>query len=116
MKISDTKARISPEEIDILREMFDDREGAVNVIRKIFYPELTADNPIGANSDMWTGSNLHLDGMTPEQQVLAVTARIQLVDHVEGRLQVIRLLLGNRGESSEETLERINKERKDSTK
>lgn len=111
MKITDNKARMSPEEIAVLKAMFEEREGAVEVIRKIFYPELTADNPIHLNRDMFSTLDLH--GMTPEQKVIAVEAHQKLVNHVEGCLAVIKTLLGDKSETPEEVLARL---QRDSTK
>lgn len=102
---------MTADDVAVLKAMFEDREGAVEVLRKIFYPELTADNPLQLNSDMYT--QLQITEMSPEQALLAVTARQQLVRHVEGSLQVIKLLVGEKGETPEQALNRL---RKDSAK
>lgn len=111
MKITDTNARMTPEDVTLLKAMFDEREGAVEVIRKIFYPELTADAPLHGNKDMFF--DLDLSGMSAEQKVIAVEARQMLIKHVEGCLAVIRALVGKPGETAEQTMERL---RKDSSK
>ena len=98
---------MTPEDIAVLKAMFEDREGAVEVLRKIFYPELAANNPLALNNDLFT--QLQIAEMSPEQALLAVTARQQLVRHVEGSFQVIKQLVGNKGESPEETLARLQK-------
>ena len=102
---------MTADDVAVLKAMFEDREGAVEVLRKIFYPELTADNPLQLNSDMY--SQLQITEMTPEQALIAVTDRQQLVRHVEGSLQVIKLLVGEKGETPEQALNRL---RKDSAK
>lgn len=108
MKITDTKARMTNEDVAVLKAMFEEREGAVEVIRKIFYPELTADAPLHANKDMFF--DLNLEGMSAEQKVIAVEARQLLIKHVEGSLQVIKALVGNPGETPEQTMERLKKD------
>jgi len=111
MTITDNKARMSPSDIAVLKAMFEEREGAVEVIRKIFYPELTADNPIHLNKDMYL--DLDLSHMSPDQKVIAVEAHQKMVRHVEGCLAVIKTLLGEKNETPEQVLERL---RKDSSK
>lgn len=113
MQITDNSSRMTPEDIDVLKAMFGEREGAVEAIRKIFLPTLAANNPILVNNDIWTGSAFTLEGMTPEEKVSAVELHIKLVKHLEGCLGVVKALVGNKGESAEQTLNRI---QKDSTK
>jgi len=109
MIIGKQEARITPTDIAVLKAMFEEREGAVDVIRKIFYPELTADAPLHANHSMYT-ERLLLNDMSPEQKVIAVESHQKLVQHVEGRLQVIAALIGRKDESPEQVLERIKKD------
>ncbi len=107
MKINDTESRMTTQDIATLKAMFEDREGAVEAIRKIFYPELTSGNPINLNNDFLT--QLQISEMTPEQALIAVTARQQLVRHIEASFTVIKTLIGERGESPEQTLKRLQK-------
>jgi hypothetical protein len=107
MKITDTESRMTTDDITTLKAMFEDREGAVEVIRKIFYPELASGNPINLNNDLFT--QLQISEMSPEQALIAVTARQQLVRHVEGCFAVIKALVGEKGESAEQTLARLQK-------
>lgn len=111
MIITDDKPRMTSTDIAVLKAMFEERDGAVEVIRKIFYPELTVDNPIQLNRDMFF--DLQLDGMSPDQKVIAVEAHQKLVRHVEGCLAVIKQLIGKKNETPEQVLERL---RKDSAK
>jgi hypothetical protein len=108
MKISDKNARMTPQDITVLKAMFEEREGAVEVIRKIFFPELTADNPIFANKDMWSNS-LSLDGLSPEQAVIEIKAHQKLINHVEGCLSIVKQLIGEKNETAEQVLERLQK-------
>lgn len=109
MNTFEKSARMTEQDIAVLKAMFEGREGAVEVVRKIFYPELTADNPIHLNRDMWAGLNL-TNEMTPEQKVIAVEAHQKLVNHVEGSLQVIKTLVGKKEESPEQVLARLQKD------
>ncbi len=106
MKITDSKPRMTPEDIAVLKAMFEERDGAVEVIRKIFYPQLTADNPIHSNQDMWY-PGLDLSNMTNEQKIIAVEAHGKLVKHVEGCLAIIKMLVGEKNESPEQVLKRL---------
>lgn len=108
MKITDTNARMTLEDVTLLKAMFAERDGAVEVIRKIFYPELTADAPLHGNKDMFF--DLDLSGMSPDQKVIAVEARQMLIKHVEGSLSVIKALVGQSGETAEQTLARLKKD------
>jgi hypothetical protein len=109
MSVLDKNARMTEQDIAVLKAMFEDREGAVEVVRKIFYPELTADNPIRLNQDMWSSCMLTPE-MTPEQKVIAVEAHQKLVLHVEGCLGVIKTLIGKKSESPEQVLARLQKD------
>lgn len=109
MKINEIKPRISDEEIVVLKALFKDKEGAVEAIRKIFFPELSEENPILSNHDMWS-HNFSLDGMSPEQMVIAVRARQMLIDHVEKALMVIKLIVSGDETSMEEIAQKAAKD------
>lgn len=109
MKITDTESRMTPQDIAVLKAMFEDREGAVEVIRKIFFPELTADNPLMLNNDMWSKCQLRPD-MTVEQKIIEIESHQKLINHVEGGLQVIKTLIGRKEESPEQVLARLQKD------
>lgn len=109
MKITDTDSRMTAEDIAVLKAMFEDREGAVEVIRKIFFPELSPNNPIMLNQDMWSKCRLQPD-MTVEQKIIEVEAHQKLINHVEGCLSVIRTLIGRKEESPEQVLARLTKD------
>jgi hypothetical protein len=112
MKINDKSARMTPEDIAVLKSMFEEREGAVEVIRKIFYPELTKDSPIHANRDMWINS-FSLEGLSKDDKLVMIEAHQKLIRHVEGGLAVIKALLGEKNETPEQVIERL---QRDSTK
>jgi hypothetical protein len=102
-------ARMTEQDIAVLKAMFEDREGAAEVIRKIFYPELTADAPIRLNQSMWSSCHLAPD-MTPEQKIIAVESHQKLMQHVEGCLGVIKTLIGKKGETAEQVLARLQRD------
>lgn len=107
MVINEDKNRISTTEIEVLKAMFEDREGAVEIIRKIFFPELATDNPLQMNKNMFI--DLDFEGMSPEAMVIAVLAQQKLVKHVEGCLSVIKALVGKKEESAEQVIARLTK-------
>jgi hypothetical protein len=109
MEINSNAPRITEADLAALKGMFLGRENAVEVLRKIFYPELTTDAPLYKNQDMWT-YNFDLSEMTPEQKAVAIEARQQLIKHVEGSLSVIRALVGTKEETVDEALARIKKD------
>jgi len=108
MQISSTETRMTPKDIEVLKAMFEDREGAIDAIRKIFYPELSSGNPINLNNDFLT--QLQISELSPEAALLAVTARQQLVRHIEGSFQVIKTLIGKKDETPEQVLARLQKD------
>lgn len=108
MSTMNKTARMTTEDIAVLKAMFEDREGAVEVIRKIFFPELTADNPLQLNQDMW--SQVNLTELAPEQALIQVQAQQKLIRHVEGALAVIKTLVGKKEESAEQVLARLQKD------
>ncbi len=108
MNISSTEPRMTAQDIAVLKAMFEEREGAIEALRKIFYPELSAGNPIHLNNDFLT--QLQISEMSPEQALLAVTARQQLVRHIEGSFAVIKTLVGKKDESPEQVLARLQKD------
>jgi pyruvate kinase len=108
MIISSTESRMTEKDIEVLKAMFEDRDGAIDAVRKIFYPELSSGNPINLNNDFLT--QLQISELSPEAALIAVTARQQLVRHVEGCFQVIKTLIGKKEESPEQILSRLKKD------
>jgi len=100
--------RITVDDIAALKAMFEDNAAGAKAVRKIFYPELTSDDPLQMNEDMMT--KLLLDGMSTDQMVVEVRAHQKLVKHIEGCLSVIKHLVGEKTETAEQVLARLTKD------
>jgi hypothetical protein len=96
------------EDMASLKAMFADNDEGIKALRKLFYPEVSMENPIGMNFDLWT--QLDLSNLTNDQKVIKIEARQMLVQHVEGVLNMIRTLAGTKSETAEETLKRLQKD------
>lgn len=103
--------RMTPEDVAAFKAMFADNKGGLKALRKIFLPELSTDNPLNMNFDLW--SKLDLSGLSGEQKLVKVEANQMLIAHIEACLGMINVLAGSKDETAEETLERL---MKDSTK
>jgi len=105
------QSRLVASDIATLKAAFEGNDELIQVIRKVFYPQLTEDSPIRANFDLWT--KLDLNGMTTEQKVIRIEAHQLMVNHIENALGNIITLIGKKNETPEQVLERLHK---DSTK
>lgn len=98
---------MSVDDVATLKAMFAGNDENLKVLRKVFFPELEAENPIGINFDLW--SKLDLSGLSPEAKVIRVEAHALLVQHVETCLQMIKTLAGWEQETPEQTMKRLTK-------
>lgn len=106
--MSKQEMRISDTELEIIKNTFADRDDLLKVLRKIFFPEILADAPVGQNIDLWM--TLKIEDMTPEQALINIKARNTVIQHVEGCLMQIKMLAGQKSESVTETKERLKKD------
>lgn len=102
------QSRLVASDIATLKGAFQDNDALIEVIRKVFYPQLTEDSPIRANFDLWT--RLDLNGMTPEQKVIRIEAHQLMVNHIENALGNIITLIGKKDETPEQVLARLSKD------
>tara|TARA_R100001530_G_C4291459_1_gene148131 strand:- start:593 stop:925 length:333 start_codon:yes stop_codon:yes gene_type:complete len=100
--------RITDAELEILKNTFSDNVDLIKLLRKIFLPEITADDPIGQNIDLWM--TIKIDDMSPEQAMVNIKARNSLITHIDTQLMVIKSLAGSKKETVEETKERLQKD------
>ena len=107
MELFEKNARMTEQDIATLKAAFEQNDGLAVVLRKILYPELTADAPIHLNNDLMTNYPL---GDDKDMALVKVLARQMLVQHVEGSLNVIRTLVGKKEESPEQILKRLQKD------
>lgn len=106
-----SQMRISPDELEIIRRAFGGNEALLKLMRKIFLPELSADNPIGQNIDLWM--TIPVTELSPEEALINLKARNTLVSHLDQQLMVLKVL----SEREELTTGEVKaKAEKDSTK
>lgn len=99
--------RITDAELSLLKNTFADNDALLKILRKIFFPEITAEAPIGQNLDLWM--TLNVDNMSPEDALINLKARNTVIGHVEQCLLQIKLLSGMKDETVEQTKERLKK-------
>jgi hypothetical protein len=97
--------KMTNEDIAIIKGLFADNKSALKVLRKVFYPEITVDAPLGANFDLWMTTPV--DEMSSEQAIVNIKAKSLLIRHVEQCLMNLNTLAGTKQETVEETKARI---------
>ena len=97
--------RITDEEMSLIKALFADNIPALKLLRKIFLPEISATAPLGQNIDLWM--TLKIEDLTPEQALINLKARNTVIQHIEGQLQQLYLLAGQKTETVEKTKERL---------
>lgn len=102
------ETRLNDEDFARIKSLFAENDENLKVLRKVFYPELDASNPIGMNFDLWT--KLDLTGLSPEQALIRVQANQMMVAHVEACLSMLKTIAGKKDETPEETKSRLIKD------
>lgn len=83
--------RITPEEVAIIRGTFKDNDRLLQVMRKVFLPEIDPYAPIGQVVDLWL--SLHeIKNMQPEQAYQYIMIRNGIIGHVENQLMQLKVL------------------------
>lgn len=100
--------RINDSELSMLKNTFAENDELLKLIRKIFLPEIDLDAPIGSQIDLWM--TVKVEDLTPEEALINLKARNQLISHVELCLNQIKVLAGFKDETPDETKERIAKD------
>lgn len=103
--------RFTDEELSIIRALFKDNEKGLKVLRKVFLPTYDFDAPLNQVIDLWM--TLNFQNMSPEEKVINLTARNQVITHLEQQLTQLQFL-ANEEEESEDAKKL--KEEKNSTK
>lgn len=99
------ETRMTDDDFARIKGMFADNDDNLKVLRKIFYPEVSVDNPVGMNFDLWT--KLDLSNLSTEQKLIKVEANQMLVAHIEACLQMLKTIAGTKKETPEETKKRL---------
>lgn len=94
--------RFSEQELSIIKNTFKNEE-ILKLLRKVFLPELDPTLPIGQMIDLWM--TIDLKDRTPDENMVNLTARNQLIMHVEQQLMQLKVL-ANR-DDAEKAAEKI---------
>jgi len=100
--------RLTDEDLAWLNATFAGNEQALKTLRKLFLYEVDPSDPIGISRDMWT--TLDLKDLSHEDKLLSVAARQMLITHLEGALQVIKTVAGEKKETPEQMINRLSKD------
>lgn len=100
--------RIKDEELSWIKNTFAENDIGLKIIRKIFFPEITGDTPVGQIVDLWM--TLKLEEMNPEEALINIKARNSVIQHVEGCLMQLKMLAGMKDETVEQTKQRLKKD------
>lgn len=82
--------RITEVERELIKRTFKGNEALLVLLRKIFLPEIDPNAPIGQVIDLWM--TVKTDGLTPEEQLINLKARNQLISHVDQSLMQLNLI------------------------
>ena len=99
--------RFSKDEIDILKSAFKGNDKLVKLLRKVFLPEYDHEAPLGQVVDLWM--SVPVEGLSPEEAIIKLTARNQLIMHIEQQLLQIDALANGEILSPEELAKRAAK-------
>lgn len=100
--------RFTQEELDLIKTTFKGNERLLKLLRKVFLPEIDPDAPLGQVIDLWM--TVPIQQLTPEQAMVNILARNQLIMHIEQQLMQLQILAEGKSETEEEKQERIKKD------
>ncbi len=106
----DSDTRITTDDVAAIKSMFAGNDKNLKVIRKVFSPTISENDPIGKTSDLWSPMFLDLVEKNAEQALIEIKAHQKFVSYVEGGLRNLKMLAGKPEESAEETLRRLTKD------
>ena len=107
-KEGNREMRITDAELSLIKMTFADNDALLKVLRKVFLPEINATTPIGQQVDLWM--TVGIENMSPEDALITIKARNQVIQHVEMRLMELKMLAGIKEETVEQTKERLKKD------
>ncbi len=100
--------RITPSERALISNTFKSQDELLRVMRKIFLPELDPKAPLGQIIDLWM--TIKQEGLSPEEKLINIQARNQLIMHIEQCLMQLQLIAETEDETPEQALERLKKD------
>lgn len=99
--------RFTDKELGTIKAMFKDNEEGLKILRKVFLPQYEFDAPLGQVIDLWM--TLNFQNMSAEEKVVNLTARNQLITHIEQQLMQLQFLAQEKEETAEEKELRLKK-------
>ena len=100
--------RFTEIEIDLIKKTFKDNEKLLQIIRKVFLPELDPTAPLNQNIDLWM--SIPLKQLSKEDAVIQVLARNDLISHIEMQLMQLDILANTDAKTLAEIREKIKKD------
>lgn len=100
-----SQMRITQEEMLTIKKAFKGNDALVKLLRKIFLPELDPTAPIGQMIDLWM--TVPVKDMSPEEAMINLKARNQLIIHVDQQLMTIELIAKQEEMTDEEIKAKI---------
>lgn len=97
--------QLKENDVALIKQLFSGNDEALYLIRKIFYPTLTIDSPVGNNTDLTL--LLDTENVTPEQALINLKARNFTIQHIEKCLTRLYVLAGSKEETLEQTMSRL---------
>ena len=98
--------RFTEDELELIRNTFKGNDKLLKLMRKVFLPEIDPDAPLGQIIDLWM--TVPVKEMKPEDALVNILARNQLISHIERQLIQLDILANN----PKLTLEDITKKQK----
>jgi hypothetical protein len=105
---SGSQMRYTEAEISIIKSTFKGNEDLLRLMRKVFLPELDPAAPLGQQIDLWM--TVKIDDVLPEQAIINLKARNQLITHIDQMLLSLKMLAETADETPEEAVTRLKKD------
>ena len=93
------------EELSLIKATFKGNEKLLKLMRKVFLPEYDPYAPLGQVMDLWV--SLPLKEMNPQDAMVNILARNELIIHVEKQLIVLDALAEREEKTPEEIKQNI---------
>jgi len=100
--------RITDRERAVLANLFKGNDELLRLMRKMFLPEIDPTAPIGQIIDLWM--TVDVKDQTPEEALINIKARNQLIAHVDQVLMQMNLIANLELEKPEDALKKALKD------
>lgn len=105
---SGSQMRFTESELSIIKATFKGNEDLLRLMRKVFLPEIDPTAPLGQMIDLWM--TVKIDDVLPEQAIINIKARNQLVQHIDQMLMALKMLAETTASTPEEALMKLKKD------